>query len=60
MTKQELLDRLFAVETALCNARAEMEEIEVVIVVRDITANDKESAKVKAENYLKKALEGEG
>ena len=27
MTKKELLDRLFAIETALCNARAEMEEI---------------------------------
>lgn len=27
MTKKELLDRLFAIETALCDARAEMEEI---------------------------------
>lgn len=32
----------------------------VVIVVRDITANDKESAKVKAKDYLKKAMGGEG
>ena len=27
MTKQEMLDRLFAIETALCNARAEMETL---------------------------------
>ena len=27
MTKKEMLDRLFAVETALCNARAELESI---------------------------------
>lgn len=27
MTKQELLDRLFAIETALCEARTEMENI---------------------------------
>jgi hypothetical protein len=33
---------------------------QVVISVKDIKADDKESAKAKAENYLKKALEGEG
>lgn len=27
MTKQEMLDRLFAVETALCDARVELEDI---------------------------------
>ena len=32
----------------------------VVVVVRDITANDKESAKAKAKGYLKKAMEEEG
>lgn len=32
----------------------------VIISVQDITAGDKESAKAKAEDYLKKALEGEG
>ena len=33
---------------------------QVEVSVRDIKADDKESAKAKAENYLKKALEGEG
>lgn len=32
----------------------------VTIAVQDITATDKEAAKAKAEDYLKKALEGEG
>ena len=32
----------------------------VLIAVQDITANDKESAKAKAKDYLKKAMEGEG
>lgn len=33
---------------------------QVEVSVRDIKADDKESAKAKAENYLRKALEGEG
>ena len=42
MTKQELLDRLFAVETALCNARAEMEEIATDCHWTDIGDEDEE------------------
>lgn len=32
----------------------------VTIAVQDITAEDKESAKAKADGYLRKAMEGEG
>lgn len=42
MTKKELLDRLFAIETVLCDARAEMEEIASDCHWTDIGSEDED------------------